>query len=862
MNAPPPIGVVASLRIHLQKKFRDLDQFCIFLHLADSHLIPGPLIAHAGVQMADDGLLLNFAINDNIAAGPQKFKGGSWRERLQAKRTAQRGGQRRQGGVNSVPLSTRRLDGTSGQAKTQNEDFPETRPLKRRRENGYTHGSDEVAGDAALRDNRNQQKPSTGPREVISSLFSYNPKPVTATPTEDQKQEDGDEKSAAPTNAPLPDGIDTFTSLGLSPTLAAHLLTKMNLKNPTAIQRAAVSQMLKEDSDAFIQSETGSGKTLAYLLPVVQRIITMAELRRSGLETAQDPAVHRDSGLFAIILAPTRELCKQISVVLERLLGCAHYIVAGTVIGGEKKKSEKARLRKGLNILVATPGRLVDHLENTKSLDVSNVRWLVLDEGDRLMDLGFEEDITKIVKTLDQKKRKSSRLGLPENRTTVLCSATLKMNVQKLGEISLKDAILIKGDTSNDEDEASATANGTQSAFLAPAQLKQSYLVAAAKLRLVTLTALLKRTFARKGSVMKAIVFASCADSVEFHYKVLTRALEGQADEPATKDTSESDAEGEEPTTKSPPNTTDSDSISPSPILSSPNNQVTLYKLHGSLPQATRTSIVRHFASTTTPSLLIATDVASRGLDLPNLDLVIEYDPAFSSDDHLHRIGRTARLGRDGRAIIFLLPGKEEGYVDVLKSSYKTTDAADPSRNVTHMSADEVLKKGFSPATGVIATKSQGPEQQQQQNWETRATEFQLQVERWVLASPATKELAKRAFQSHVRAYATHVAAERKWFDIKDLHLGHLAKSFGLRDPPGRVNVVGQGRGRGGGEANTGSSTAGRKRARNGGGEGRQQAETHEPAGDVDDAAKKMRDKIRKNSKMMMGGGADEFNIA
>ncbi|KIV86834.1 hypothetical protein PV11_02418 [Exophiala sideris] len=802
--------------------------------------------------MADDGMLLNFAVNDTITAGSQKFKGGSWRERLQAKRTAQRGGQRRQGGVNSLPLTRRRVDSSAGPAKNQDEDFPEDRPQKRRRENGYNADSDEVAGNVPQRDRRNEHKSSTGPREVISSLFSYNPKPVTAS--EDQKKEDADEKPAAPTNAPLPDGIDTFTSLGLSPTVAAHLLTKMSLKNPTAIQKAAVSQMLKEDSDAFIQSETGSGKTLAYLLPVVQRIITMAELRKSKTKTAQDPAVHRDSGLFAIVLAPTRELCKQISVVLERLLGCAHYIVAGTVIGGEKKKSEKARLRKGLNILVATPGRLVDHLENTKSLDVSNVRWLVLDEGDRLVDLGFEEDITKIVKTLDQKTRKSSRPGLPENRTTVLCSATLKMNVQKLGEISLKDAILIKGDASNDDDQETATTNGAQSAFLAPAQLKQSYLVTAAKLRLVTLTALLKRTFARKGSVMKAIVFISCADSVEFHYKVLTRALEEQAEnESATKDQSDSDAEvaGKEAKSKpQPAKESESDSISPSPILSSKNNQVTLYKLHGSLPQATRTNIVRHFASTTTPSLLIATDVASRGLDLPNLDLVIEYDPAFSSDDHLHRIGRTARLGRDGRAIIFLMPGKEEGYVDVLKSSYKTSDSADPARNVSHMAADEILKKGFSPASGVIATKNSSD--QQNWNWESRATAFQLDVERWVLADPTTKELGKRAFQSHVRAYATHVAAERKWFDIKELHLGHLAKAFGLRDPPGRVNVVGTGR-RGQ------TQSAGTKRARNAGGDETQEAGTG--GGDVDAAAKKMKEKVR-NRKMMMGGGADEFNIA
>ncbi|KAL2438257.1 ATP-dependent RNA helicase DBP7 [Exophiala dermatitidis] len=833
--------------------------------------------------MADDGMFLNFAVDADLNTSAQKFKGGSWRDRLKAKRSAHRVRSGRPGDANSVPINQRRPNDHFAHST----EFPDGRPAKRRRENGYAPNHTDGEGNAQR---RSEQKP-TGPREVISSLFTYNPKPSTAVEASKDAQEE--EKPAAPSNAPLVDGIDTFTSLGLSPTLAAHLLTKMNLKNPTAIQKAAVSQMLKEDNDAFIQSETGSGKTLAYLLPIVQRIITMSEQRKIQQATAHDASLHRDSGLFAIILEPTRELCKQISMVLERLLGCARYIVAGTVIGGEKKKSEKARLRKGLNILVATPGRLVDHLENTKALDVSNVRYLVLDEGDRLMDLGFEEDITKIVKTLDQKKRKSSRPGLPENRMTVLCSATLKMNVQKLGEISLKDAVLIKGDPGSTDDQGTngTTPDGPDSAFLAPAQLKQTYVVVAAKLRLVTLTALLKRTFARKGSVMKAIVFVSCADSVEFHHKVFTRASENEkvddskatstttatkteADgEASSSDSAEADTKDAKKRSTSTTTTTattpdSSDSISPSPILSSPNNNVTLYKLHGSLPQATRTNIVKHFEQTTAPSLLIATDVASRGLDLPNLDLVIEYDPAFSSDDHLHRIGRTARLGRDGRAIIFLLPGKEEGYVDVLKSSYKRSSASenatDTSRNVTASTADEVLKKGFSPLTGVVATKNSS--NKQGQDWEARATEFQLDVERWVLSSPAHKELAKRAFQSHVRAYATHVAAERKWFDIKDLHLGHLAKAFGLRDPPGRVNVVGQrGGGGSGGRRAVSGSTSQQARTKGDSGTaatgGKRDADLDD-TGDADEAARKMREKIRKNKLMMMGGGADEFNIA
>ena len=708
--------------------------------------------------MADDGMLLNFVAQGDAIKRQPKFKGGSWKDRMIAKKLAHHRSDR-----NARPNHTNHV--AVQDARSGEEEFPDSRPAKRRRENGGFQPA--VSQERALNARPNlQDRPQTQhaskPREIVSSLFSYNPRPLSVP---DVPTEGVDPASAQPSNAPLVDGIDTFTSLGLSPTLAAHLLTKMGLKTPTAIQKSSITQLLMEDADAFIQSETGSGKTLAYLLPLVQRITALSGRRDPESEsTNANIAVHRYSGLFAIILAPTRELCKQISVVLERLLGCARWIVAGTVIGGEKKKSEKARLRKGLNILVATPGRLADHLENTKALDVSNVRWLVLDEGDRLMDLGFEDEIQKIVRKLDEKQQDGDIPGLRKRRTNILCSATMKTNVQRLGEISLKDAELIKAEAAVGEersDAGNAPSKGT--VFSAPAQLKQSYTVVAAKLRLVTLTALLKRTFARKGSVMKAIAFVSCADSVDFHFEAFTR-------EPAAKATSN----GVDALPINKPSQNQSVTFNYDLALDfalywstldidygfqvpGPDPRgVGLYKLHGSLPQATRTSIVKQFSSTTSPSLLIATDVASRGLDLPNLDLVIEYDPAFSSEDHLHRIGRTARLGRDGRALIFLTPGPEEGYVEVLKSAYKT--AAEGAASVTHTPADEILKKGFSPPSGLIESS---------RAWEQEATDFQLEVERWVLSTPQHGEMAKRAFQSHVRAYATHVAAERKWFDIK-----------------------------------------------------------------------------------------------
>jgi ATP-dependent RNA helicase DDX31/DBP7 len=352
---------------------------------------------------------------------------------------------------------------------------------------------------------------------------------------------------------------------------------------------------------------------------------------------------------------------------------------------------------------------------------------------------------------------------LPKRRVTVLCSATMKMNVQRLGEISLKDAVHIQADPSDEEvakDKADGT-EGDEKAFSAPAQLKQAYAVVPAKMRLVTLSAILKRAFARRGSVMKAIVFISCADSVDFHFSLFSRPIE----------ISPEDAESEVKVPEIPKTELTKDTIAHATSFSSQANSVIMHKLHGSLAQNIRTATLKAFTESAEPCVMICTDVASRGLDLPNVDYVIEYDPPFSADDHLHRVGRTARAGKDGRALIFLLPGEEEEYVSILASGYR-----DGKKSLTHNTAEDLLRKGFG-GTG--------------REWEDRATEWQLEVERWTLESPKYLEMARRGFQSHIRAYATHVAAERHIFNMQTLHLGHLAKAFALRDKPGSIKVPG-----------------------------------------------------------------------
>lgn len=813
--------------------------------------------------MADEGLLLNFSVEDFVVGSKPVFRGGRWKDRLRAKHSVEnrrrRRGEGSSTGGNAIPQTVKEPTSTT--------ELAPMRPAKRQKL------GESIGG-------HNQQIP----REVISSLFTSNP--ISKTPVEEHH---GDTLPILPSNAPLSNSLHTFTSLGLSPVLASHLLSKLSLKSPTAIQKSAIPQLLAEDSDAFIQAETGSGKTLAYLLPIIQKIMQLSNPTHEPDINSTEPngkQAHRASGLFAIILAPTRELCRQITSVLESLLRCAHWIVSGNVVGGEKKKSEKARLRKGINILVATPGRLVDHLENTKVLDVSKVRWLVLDEGDRLMELGFEEAIRGIVKKLEEGTVGSNAMaatglhGLPSRRTTILCSATMKTTVHRLGEISLRDAIHIKANAKDGIDAAAERAETTdmgeetktkeEVGFLAPAQLQQSYAIVPPKQRLVSLAALLKRMFARKGSVMKSIVFLSCADSVDFHFALFGRQVSLAATvsndiSPYSKTTPvpnvmnstaiENGISAAEKTQISisqhlqppqPPPSLPTTSQAPT-LTSTQNPDLAIYKLHGSLSQPLRTATLAAFTRSPNPCVLLCTDVASRGLDLPNIDVVIEYDPPFNVDDHLHRVGRTARAGREGRAVIFLMPGAEEGYINLLKKGYR--DGL--GKGLKRTTAEEVLKTGF----GQLRSKKL--KDSGEQDWEETATEWQLESERWIVEDQGAGEMARKAFISHVRAYATHVAKEREFFDVKELHLGHLAKAFALRERPGKM-----GRGtdgirkpqtrtqetqKAGSDVNRGSF-AGDGRLRRSEGKGR--------TSDVQDAASKMKAKMKEHMAI-----ASEFNI-
>ncbi len=597
---------------------------------------------------------------------------GSWKEKKKIRKSLKTNSQKHsQNNSNDIiDSSQRRTSTTLNKNDSIQENLSKTRNIINSHDN--VDSGDDLNSQKITypRDNSNFQKNLNNKTQIISSIFSYNPEIPNVIDDDDDLLtiKSTDHK---PSNGPISD-TSSFISMGLNSDLVENIKNKLGVEKPTNIQRRAIpvltssiknNKSKEENFDVVIQAETGSGKTLTYLFPIIHQLISItADIQDNEL-------LSRSIGTLAIILTPTRELAIQIVSVLETLINIpsskitsrrhlTHWIVAGSVIGGEKKQSEKARLRKGINILVCTPGRLLDHLQNTKSFLVENLRWLILDEADRLLELGFEETLQSILKTLEEKTNDSmirnqlfsTSKFWPKRRQTVLCSATLKDDVKRLAGYTLSNPIFIGG-RNDDISEEKNEKNVKETKFSTPNQLKQTYVITPAKLRLVTLTAILKSIFNVKktGNLMnhKVIVFMSCCDSVDFHFDLFINAGKINDDEELEYETESQNND---------------QSISTGTIIP----RAKIFRLHGDLSQNVRTTTFNEF-SRSSSGILFCTDVAARGLDLPDVAKIIQYDPPTDLKDYVHRVGRTARLGKKGEAILFLLPSEIE-YIHVLKS--------------------------------------------------------------------------------------------------------------------------------------------------------------------------------------------------
>ncbi|KFM23731.1 DEAD-box ATP-dependent RNA helicase 17 [Auxenochlorella protothecoides] len=344
---------------------------------------------------------------------------------------------------------------------------------------------------------------------------------------------------------------DGFAGLGLAPELAQHL-GSLGFAVPTPVQAACIPALL-DGQDVLANAPTGSGKTLAYLAPIVSELARRAQ------------RVTREQGTLALVVCPTRELALQVENVLGALLRRFFWLVGSSVHGGESRSREKARLRKGVHVLVATPGRLLDHLQNTEAFRVDALAWLVLDEADRLLDLGFGKKIAEILGLLDERRDGAQTL----RRVTALFSATLHSGVERLAGLSLRKPMHIGLEDS--------TATGHSAVPGSPAEDAAAPLVpgaanGAAQVQQYVIPPQLRQFY------------------VEFYHAVLHGAWQEAVGQLQSDD---------------------------------PLDALPVLKLHGDMDQASRTKAFAAFMRSPR-GVLLCTDVAARGLDFPGVTATLQ----------------------------------------------------------------------------------------------------------------------------------------------------------------------------------------------------------------------------------------------
>ena len=341
----------------------------------------------------------------------------------------------------------------------------------------------------------------------------------------------------------------TFTALGLAPVLC-EATAALKWTKPSEIQEQSIPYAL-EGRDIIGLAETGSGKTGAFCLPILHALLV------------------KPQRLYALILTPTRELALQIGEQVDAL-GSGIGVSTCVLVGGIDMIHQSIALAKKPHVIVATPGRLLDHLENTRGFNLRSLGQLVLDEADRMLSMDFEEEINKILYILPS-----------DGRRTSLFSATMTSKVNKLQRASLVDPVKVEV-----SDVFQTVTTLVAQYVFCPAKYKDCYLV----------------YIMNELAGQSAIIFASTHN----HVKMTTLILR--------------------------------------------NLGFAVTCLHGGMTQQHRMGALNKFKAGS-KNILVATDVASRGLDIPSVDLVVNFDVPDRGKDYVHRVGRTARAGRSGRAI-------------------------------------------------------------------------------------------------------------------------------------------------------------------------------------------------------------------
>ena len=427
------------------------------------------------------------------------------------------------------------------------------------------------------------------------------------------------------------------------------LLERLNLQGyeiATEVQAKSIPIALKGE-DIIGSAKTGSGKSLAFLIPTVEYIL-------------KNP---KNEGIQALVITPTRELALQLYDLAKMLMN-DNGTTCVLVIGGGNRKKEAEKLTSGeAKIIICTPGRLIDHMVNTKKFEYNTIKILIIDEADKILKIGFEEELKEIIKLI------------PKNRQTLLFSATITPKVEDLITLSVKnyENIRIKS-----EDPTVST-------------LEQGFLKIEADKKFLFLF-----TFFKKNKNSKIIVFFATCKEVEFYSSLLNYV--------------------------------------DVPVLS----------ITGEYKQQKRSTTFMEFCSLD-EGILLCTDVAQRGLDIPDVDWVIQYDPPHDPEEYLHRVGRTARgANKLGKALLMILPN-EINFIRMLQLyKIKLDEFQFPEKKLANV-------------------------QEQLEKLVNKKDKFLL-------------NMATEAYRAYIHSY--NAQTDKDSFNLEKLDLLKVCKSFGLISPP------------------------------------------------------------------------------
>ena len=453
--------------------------------------------------------------------------------------------------------------------------------------------------------------------------------------------------------------------------------------NLTPIQRCTLPHTLG-GRDLLGASKTGSGKTLCFLIPVLEN------LYREGWV--------KEEGLGALILLPTRELAIQVFEVINKI-GKYHNFSVGMVIGGNDYEKERYVVS-NMNILIGTPGRVLQHMSESYMFNADNLKMLVIDEADRILDEGFEEELLKLLNYL------------PKNRQTMLFSATLTRNLKRLVKIHMRspeyinlsntDSVLNaieninKNELSimkvNNNNSNNVSNDNNSNDLIIPKNLNQFYTIVEPEDRINILYSFLKTH-----KTSKCLVFVSSRKQVRYFTEVFKHLKLGML----------------------------------------------FLDIHGKQKQGKRSSTFYTFSEKRNSVVLFATDIASRGVDFPAIDWVIQLDPPEDISQYIHRVGRTARYKSDGNSVLFVSE-KENNFINELKIR---------KINILKMKIPQNKINNIVPVVRSLLSEHK-----------------------------ELIELAEKAITSYVKSI--NLMTNKSVFNIKNIDLGKLALSYGLVSSP------------------------------------------------------------------------------